>query len=262
VVLRAWLDPDETVVPVEDLYPPGQSAQQTDQQNQQEMTDSQTSATAAALAELDIPVTVTVAGVAKGVPAAAVLRAGDVLAAVQGRAVTGYASLRAAISDVAPGQPVSVRLRRAGAERTVDMRTTKDDAGRTILGVIPGFAFPFSVKIQISNVVGPSAGTMFALGIIDKLTKLDLTGGTFIAGTGEIEASGKVDPIGGIQQKMVGARDSGATVFLTPADNCAEAVKAIPDGLTLVKVGTLHEAVQAIDEIRTGSGSAPSCSAG
>jgi PDZ domain-containing protein len=99
---------------------------------------------------------------------------------------------------------------------------------------------------------------MFALGIIDKLTKLDLTGGKFIAGTGEIEASGKVDPIGGIQQKMIGARNAGATVFLTPAANCADAKGAVPAGLRLVKVSTLNDAVTALENLRTGA-PAPSC---
>ena len=105
------------------------------------------------------------------------------------------------------------------------------------------YKFPFKVNINVGDVGGPSAGMMFSLGIMDKLTPGAMTGGKSIAGTGTITPEGEVGPIGGIQQKMVGARDAGATVFLTPADNCAEAVKAVPDGLTLVKVATLHEAV-------------------
>jgi len=104
----------------------------------------------------------------------------------------------------------------------------------------------------------PSAGMMFALGIIDKLTKMDLTAGRFIAGTGEIEPSGRVDPIGGIQQKMVGARNAGATIFLTPAANCADAKGAIPAGLRLVKVSTLNQAVTYLEALKAGH-SAPSC---
>ena len=110
----------------------------------------------------------------------------------------------------------------------------------------------------MGDIGGPSAGVMFALGIIDKLTKDNLTGGKFIAGTGEIEASGKVDAIGGIQQKMVGARNAGATIFLTPAANCADTKGAVPAGLRLVKVSTLSQAVSYLDALRTG-GSVPSC---
>ena len=101
---------------------------------------------------------------------------------------------------------------------------------------------------------------MFALGIIDKLTKMDLTAGRFIAGTGEIEANGKVDPIGGIQQKMIGARNAGATIFLTPAANCADAKGADPAGLRLVKVSTLNQAVTYLEALKSGqSQSVPSC---
>ena len=120
------------------------------------------------------------------------------------------------------------------------------------------FKFPFQVKFSVGDIGGPSAGMMFALGIIDKLTKMDLTAGRFIAGTGEIEPSGRVDPIGGIQQKMVGARNAGSTIFLTPAANCADAKGAIPAGLRLVKVSTLNQAVTYLEALKAGH-SAPSC---
>ena len=120
------------------------------------------------------------------------------------------------------------------------------------------YKFPFQVKISVGDIGGPSAGMMFALGIIDKLTKLDLTAGRFIAGTGEITASGQVQPIGGIQQKMIGARNAGATIFLTPASNCADTKGAVPAGMRLVKVSTLNQAVTYLEALKSGR-SAPSC---
>jgi PDZ domain-containing protein len=99
---------------------------------------------------------------------------------------------------------------------------------------------------------------MFALGIIDKLTTLDLTGGKFIAGTGEIEPSGQVDAIGGIQQKMVAARQAGATVFLAPAANCPDTKGAIPSGLRVVKVSTLDQAVTYLEALKANR-AVPSC---
>lgn len=262
-VLRAWLDPDEAAVPVEDVFPPGETAEQADQETRQEMTGSQTAATAAALQELGIPVTVSVGAVQPGVPAASVLRAGDVLLSVNGRPVTGYTSLRAAIMDLPPGQSVQLRFRRAGTERTAEVATTKDDQGRTILGIAPDFTFPFTVKIQIDDIGGPSAGTMFALGIIDKLTPGNLTGGRQIAGTGEISPDGTVSPIGGIAEKMIGARHVGATWFLAPAENCREVVGHVPAGLRVVKISTLHGARQAVEAIAQGgtaAASLPTCS--
>jgi len=138
--------------------------------------------------------------------------------------------------------------------------TTKTVSGRPVVGVVVAekFTFPFTVKISVGDIGGPSAGMMFALGIIDKLTPDNLTGGKFIAGTGEITDTGNVEPIGGIQQKMVGARDAGATVFLTPASNCADAKAAVPAGLKIVKVSTLSQAMTYLQEIKAGK-SVPSC---
>jgi PDZ domain-containing protein len=111
---------------------------------------------------------------------------------------------------------------------------------------------PFTITITLADVGGPSAGLMFALAIVDKLTPGALTGNTFVAGTGEIATDGQVGPIGGIPLKMLRAREAGATVFMVPAENCSEAAQRAPDGLRLVRVGTLTDAVHALDEIRAG----------
>ena len=137
---------------------------------------------------------------------------------------------------------------------------TKEVSGHPVMGVeITGqYKFPFTVNISVGDIGGPSAGMMFALGIIDKLTGLNLTGGRFIAGTGEITQGGQVEAIGGIQQKMVGARDAGATIFLTPASNCSDTTGAVPAGLRLVKVSTLSQAMTYLEDIKAGK-PVPSC---
>jgi PDZ domain-containing protein len=114
------------------------------------------------------------------------------------------------------------------------------------------FTFPFNVTISLDKVGGPSAGMMFALGIIDTVTPGDLTGGKHIAGTGTITPDGTVGPIGGIGQKMQGARSGGATLFLAPAANCGEVVGHVPDGLQVVKVENLAEAREAVRVIGSG----------
>ena len=124
--------------------------------------------------------------------------------------------------------------------------------------LVETYVFPFSVTISVGDIGGPSAGLMFALGIIDKLTPANLTGGQFIAGTGEIEANGTVDPIGGIQQKMAGARAAGATIFLTPAANCPNTVGAVPAGMRLIKVSSLAGAITDLDALKAGR-PVPSC---
>ncbi|WP_433244812.1 YlbL family protein [Streptosporangium sp. CA-135522] len=264
--LKGWVDPTIAVVPEETIFPSTSTAEEVEQQNTQEMTNSQDDATAAALTELKIPYTsvVSVASVQKGLPADGKFKVGDEIVSVDGTPGADRETVSAAVRKHKAGEKVSFAVNRGDQSTTVVVPTVAAKDGTPIVGITMQikYKFPFKVKINVGDVGGPSAGMMFSLGIMDKLTPGEMTGGKAIAGTGTITPEGKVGPIGGIQQKMVGARKSGATVFLTPADNCAEATKAIPDGLKLIRVGTLHDAVQAIDVVRTGSGTAPSCPAG
>jgi PDZ domain-containing protein len=259
--LRAWLSPSEAVVPESELFPPGQSAQQTQQQDTAQMTGSQETATAAALTALHIPYVtqVQIVATAPGTPAAGVLRAGDIVLSVDGMAVTGESKLTSLITSHPAGTVLHLSVLRGGKTVQLSVRT-KESGGKPIMGVEvqETYKFPFSVKISVGDIGGPSAGMMFALGIIDKLTPMNLTGGKFIAGTGEITASGQVQPIGGIQQKMVGARDAGATIFLAPAANCSDVRGAIPAGLRVAKVSTLSQAMSDLEAIKAGK-SVPSC---
>lgn len=259
--LRGWLSPVNAVVPEAEIFPPGQTAEQTHAQDVAQMASSQQTATAAALTELHIPyqtLTVVVA-TTPGYPASTALKAGDVILAVDGKPVTGPASLSALITAHPAGSTLQLTVLRAGKTLTVPV-ATKNSAGKPVIGVEvqQQFKFPFTVTIDVGNIGGPSAGMMFALGIIDMLTPMNLTGGKFIAGTGEITPAGQVQPIGGIQQKMAAARSAGATVFLTPADNCSNTAGAVPAGLRIVKVSTLSQAVSDLEALKAGK-SVPSC---
>jgi PDZ domain-containing protein len=259
--LRAWLDPSEAVVPETELFPAGQSAQQTQAQDTEEMTSSQQTATAAALTALHIPyqTVVSVVSTVPGYPASTVLKAGDVIEAVDGKPVTDQTSLSSMITAHPTGTVLTLEVLRAGKTLTIPV-ASKASGGTAVIGVEvqEQYKFPFTVSISVGDIGGPSAGMMFALGIIDKLTPDNLTGGKFIAGTGEITASGQVQPIGGIQQKMVGARSAGATIFLTPAGNCSDTTGAVPAGLRLVKVSTLSQAMSDLEAIKAGK-PVPSC---
>jgi Lon-like protease len=261
--LVAWLNPHQAVVPENEICPAGQTQKQTQEQNTQEMTSSQEVATAAALTELHIPYTtqVVVVQADKGFPAYGVLKAGDVIKSVDGQPVTSQASLTKLIAAHPAGSTLTLDITRAGQNQQVQVGT-KESGKHPVMGVeiTEDYKFPFQVKFSVGDIGGPSAGMMFALGIIDKLTKLDLTAGRFIAGTGEITASGQVEPIGGIQQKMIGARNAGATIFLTPATNCADTKGAVPKGMRLVKVSTLTQAVTYLEALKSNpSASVPSC---
>jgi PDZ domain-containing protein len=267
-----WLAHDNKVVPHDTLYPDGKTEEESTQENAEEFSQSQESAKVAALKELDIPVQswVIVSTVVKGSPAEGRLHAGDVIKAVDGTAVKEPADVAELVTKHKPGEDVRFTIvpakEQAAAEKekrapqktenVVITTKTSDDGGekRAIVGISAGtdHTFPFSIDIKLADVGGPSAGLMFALGIYDKLTPGSLTGGRFVAGTGTIDDDGKVGPIGGVEMKTVGARGKGAEFFLTPADNCAAAAKDTPEGLTLVKVDTIDDALGALKDIRSG----------
>jgi len=138
----------------------------------------------------------------------------------------------------------------------------EDDPSRAVVGVMPTLVYvsPVDVTISLANVGGPSAGLMFSLSIVDKMTPGSLTGGQRVAGTGTIDAQGKVGAIGGIQQKMAGASDEGAELFLAPFTNCSDVVGHVPDGLTVVPVRSLSDAVGVVERFVDGERGLPSCS--
>ncbi|KOV62147.1 PDZ domain-containing protein [Streptomyces sp. MMG1121] len=275
-----WLDHDTKIVPHDTLYPNGTTEEQSSQQNAEEFSQSQESAKVSALKELGIPVKswVIVSTVIKDSPAEGRLHAGDVIKAVDGTAVKQPSDVAKFVTKHKPGQRVVFTVipakEQAAAEKAHKTATTtqdvalttkkSDDSGpaRAIVGISAGtdHTFPFTIDIKLADVGGPSAGLMFALGIYDKLTPGDLTGGKFVAGTGTIDDSGTVGPIGGVEMKTVGAREKGAQYFLTPADNCAAAAKDTPSGLTLVKVKNISDAISSLKDIRSGNTTAlPKC---
>jgi len=232
-------------VPVESVFPPGLSEDDRNAQNEAQMVDSQQDAIAAALVELgyDFPRDVTVAGVGEGTPAEGVLEPGDVILSVDGEAVHSVDELRSALREHGTETPAQLEVRRGDETLTLEA-TPEAVGGQAVLGVgvRMEYEFPIDVEIRLDDVGGPSAGMMFALGIVDKLTPGAMTGGDQVAGTGTIDSDGAVGGIGGIRQKLWAAHDDGADLFLAPQANCDEVVGHVPDGLDVFAVTTLDEA--------------------
>lgn len=265
-----WLEHDNAVVPHSTLYPENKSAKEVDQENAEEFSASQESAKVSALKRLGIsvPSHIIVGSVVKGGAAQGKLHAGEVIRAVDGKAVRSPKQVASLVTRHKPGEKVRFTVIPAAkadaaekAGRKLSARNQKQIVvgtkkapgdGRAIVGIQPatGHTFPFGIDIKLADVGGPSAGLMFSLGIVDKLTPKDLTGGSFVAGTGTIDDKGKVGAIGGIEMKTVAARDKGAKYFLTPADNCAAAAKDKPAGLTLIRTRTMDDAMGALKKIR------------
>lgn len=255
-----WASGERQVVPREQVYPPQKTDEQVKQQNTEQFAASEADATVAALAQLALPTRVVVGGLVTDSPAEGTLHVGDEIVAVTGRAVDTPRAVSDALAGTVPGQSVTITYRRDGQQRDADVVLgSSPDRPQGLLGVRPGIE-PRSglIRISLGDIGGPSAGLMFALAVVDKLTPGELTGGRFIAGTGTITPDGQVGPIGGIPFKMMAASEAGATAFLVPAANCEEAAGNAPDGLVLLRVGTLGEAVTGLDALRAGQ-PAPSC---
>ncbi|MCD4534243.1 PDZ domain-containing protein [Nocardioides sp. cx-169] len=263
-LMAAWISPDDAVYPYDAVYDDDETQESNDREGAVSMVTSQDAAIAAALRELGVKFTsaVEVSFVEEGMPAEGKLLVGDVLLEVNGEKVTSAQQIQDAVKATKPGESVDLRIRRDRTELDVKIvpRMVK---GQKMIGITPGngFVFPFDVKVNIDpNIGGPSAGLMFALSIYDTLTPGSLTGGHVVAGSGEIDPAGKVGPIGGIQQKIAGARDDGAELFLVPADNCDEALGADPGDMRLVRATTMHEAREAIEDWVADPGAdLPSC---
>jgi PDZ domain-containing protein len=260
--IRGWFSNEQAVVPRDVIYPPNQTEKEVEQQNEQEFQISQTSAETVALRELGYPTRVAVTKVTGGGPSVGKLRPGDVITSVDGAAVTTAEKLQELVQAKPAGTALAVGYTRDGKAGTARITTTADPSGTPRVGVEikQEQPHPFDVNIDLGEIGGPSAGLMFTLGIVDKLKPEDLTGGKIIAGTGTIDDEGNVGPIGGIPQKLVGAKDAGAQLFLVPIGNCAEAVRNAVPGLPMAEVAKVDDALTALQTFNTGGTPKP-CSA-
>ncbi|GGK45274.1 PDZ domain-containing protein [Nocardia camponoti] len=251
-----WASGEHGLVPRAEVYPPGVSREEVDESNKQDFEDSESNAEVAALRYLKMPIVVLVRSLADDGPAKQVLEVGDELVSIDGTAITSPEQVIDIVSPKAPGTVVNVAYRRGDAERSasITLAPRPKDPNKGMLGLTPaeGGRPPMNVSFHLADIGGPSAGLMFSLALIDKLSPGELNGGRFVAGTGTIDHDGKVGPIGGIQYKMMAAREAGAETFLVPADNCAEARQRVPEGLRLVKVDTLDTAIGALSMIDQG----------
>ena len=271
-LIAAWFSADKRIVERNEVCPQDQSAEQVEETGKAQMTASQDSAVIAALVETGKAgaMHLTVTEVTEQ-QTSTEIQAGDVLETItpQGGQTTTLASfsqLRELMTTIPEGTRVTLGVRRGDQKASAALTTIAPQEGTT--GSLLGLSLKISVDSPVeatfglSDVGGPSAGMMFALGVVDEITPGSLTGGKDISGTGTIDMTGQVGPIGGIQQKMAGARESGSTFFLAPASNCNEVTGHEPKGMQVFAVNTLHEAVAATEAIASGNTSGlATCSA-
>jgi PDZ domain-containing protein len=244
------------LVPAQALVPPGTNFNERRQQNLRQMARSQKIAAAVALRELGYkvdakPEGAAVVAVAPGAPAAGKLQPTEVIVAVDGVPVRTPDDLRKEIAKRKPGEKVKLRVRAGGATRIVEIPTIEspEEPGRPIVGIqveqSADIKLPIDVEIDLGGVGGPSAGLAFALDVVEEL-RGNVDRGLRVAATGEIELDGGVGPVGGIKQKVLGARRAGADVFLVPAGDNAQVARRHAGNLRIVAVESFRQALRAL----------------
>jgi PDZ domain-containing protein len=220
-----------------------------------EMADSQLNATAAALKYLgyDLNSKLIIGLVNKQSNAHELLKINDELLTVDNLKYQSQAELAEQLENKRPGDKVVVKVLRDGAkvlEKQIRLSAKPDGSAFIGIGIKNEYKFPFDVKIKLAQTGGPSGGLIFALGVIEKLTLEDLVRSRNIAGTGTITNTGRVGPIGGITEKIIGANKAGVDLFFTPLENCddLQAIEELISNqsekmLKIVPIATLAEAV-------------------
>ena len=260
-----WLSPTQEVSPREAYYDESITEEENRAQNVEAFSSSQTYAVGAALKHLGLPVrqSVVISSITEGTPAVGLLKAGDRIISVDEQ-ITGTPKEVATLVRKQPvGTVLNFLVARNGNELNIqvtsaakedDPMTEENERGLPYVGIGLDMQYQgdLSVDFAQTGIGGPSAGMMFSLAIVDMLTPGAITQGKQIAGTGTIDGEGNVGPIGGITHKLVGAKNVGATLFLAPKSNCDEVIGNIPNGLIVVPVETLTQAVNAINDYNAG----------
>jgi PDZ domain-containing protein len=256
-VTRARVLGQAEVVPARDVRPPGTTQQQINETNKRLIDESKPVAAVVGLRAAGYDVDITgqgaeVEGVLQGAPAFGVLQVGDIITAADGQPTPTTTALIESIRRREVGDQITLTVQRAGQtqELVVGTRNSPTEPGRPQVGVtISTYRFdvrlPFPLEIASDDVGGPSAGFMFALGILDAVTAGDLTRGHFVAGTGTIGTDGVVGPVGGAAEKALAAEREGAQVFLVPASNAEEARRWVR-GLQVVPIERFDDGVKAV----------------
>lgn len=261
--LGRWLFTDDTLVPIEQVFPPGQSEEEVQERNAAAFSSSESNATLSAMNYLKRPVEPMVMDVSENSAAQGLIHINDVVKKVDGVDVTLPGELAEEVQKHAPGDKVTLTVERQKRTKEIEvelqnkpelLRNRGESGDVAFLGVttVAQPADGLRVNYNLTNIGGPSAGLMFSLAVVDKLSPGELTGGQFIAGTGTIEADGAVGPIGGITHKIQAAEDAGAKVFLVPADNCSEALTVDREGIDLIKVDSLEDAISDLKDYNSG----------
>lgn len=256
-LLPSLFNPSHELVPIEQVFRPGETSTEREQANQTMMENSQMTATAAALAVLGetYDVEVRVENIVDGSPAEGVLRVGDRIVEMNEESVTGMGMVRRHVLESDTGASVDLVVEREGVLVPLEVTPEWNEATRShMVGIVMSaeYAFDRDIEFDVDRIGGSSAGMVFSLAIIAELGESDLLGDSVVSGTGTVDDAGAVGAIGGLPQKLWAASSAGTDLFLMPVSNCADLPERRPADMEIVPVSTLAEAVQAIQNYNSG----------
>lgn len=256
-LIAAWLDPERRLVRASVVYPANVD-RRTYLATQRERFARQFEAAAAVGArtagyDVELVTEVVVTEVVVGAPADGVLAPGDVVLALDGRAVASAEELQRGVRTASPGRTLRLTIEHQGARRDVDVAPVDlDGSGVPRLGVlvqtaVDAFVLPFTIALADEvRIGGPSAGLMVGLTVYDLLAEEDLLAGRAVVGSGSLDVDGRVGPVGAIPEKVRAAIAAGADVMLVPTEQEAEALAAARGRIPIVGVDRLEDAIEAL----------------
>lgn len=253
-MLAYWM-PQRDALPRDVVYAPNKSSDEVKAEERLRMDTSQRDAVVAALRQAGVPVEELpmVAAVQTSGPARDRLQPGDLILAINGNPVATLAEVRTQIRAGGVGAVVTLTVERERAATEVEVTTAANpqDASVPWIGIEVGTGYRYEPQVTFGishDIGGPSAGLIFALALYDRISPGDLLQGRSVAGTGEIDAEGNVGRIGGIQEKLAGAEKAGVSVFLAPADNCAD-LAGVRTKIEIIRVETLADAIHGLEAL-------------
>lgn len=178
------------------------------------------------------------------------LKPGDIIFSADGRSIALATELVQLVDSRTIGEPIQLGVKREEEVHyfSVSTREFPDRPGRPSIGILirsheMEYQFSRDIQIMTNRIIGPSAGLMFTLEIINQLTLEDITSGRKIAGTGTIDLEGNIGPIDGVVQKIYSAQRQGAQVFILPEKN-REDVEGYEFPIQLVVADTIEEVLE------------------
>jgi PDZ domain-containing protein len=254
--IGAWLDPQTWVAPEPVVYPPGLDPEEEERLSFSQMDQSKIAATAVVLERLtryprDHGPGALIESTSTDCPADGHLFPGDIVTAIDGEEIDSRAEASRIIGATPEGTEMDFTLDVDGTEVHASFARSRCIRGQddAFVGVVMVDTFPFPVQMASGEVGGPSAGLMWAVGLYELLTPGDLSAGRVIAGTGTVGLDGSVGGIGGVLDKVHGAQQAGADLFLLPRSNLPDLEGVDTGPMEVIAVDTFDGAVEALESV-------------